>query len=163
MLVFAIVFSSIILNVCSYFFKGASKRVGSERCYFVFRSSSPEHISCFGISRICYCYCDSCVSFPMSTTFLRSRVSRLQFCLHVFPTFFSFLHGMSIVRGGVQITSGKVIYQLPISMLNSVFACNGNAFRTSSRKFRCCTSSRKRPLIQPRADHSRRRQRQGPL
>ena len=36
---------------------------------------------------------------------------------------------MSIVRGGVQITSGKkVIYQLPISMLNSRFACNGNGF-----------------------------------
>ena len=35
---------------------------------------------------------------------------------------------MSIVRGGVQITSGKVIYQLPISMLNSGFACNGNGF-----------------------------------
>ena len=109
----------------------SSKGFGSERCYFVFRSSSPEHISCFGISRICYCYCDSCVSFPMSTTFLRSRVSRLQFCLFVFACSFlsSFLHGMSIVRGGVQITSWKVIYQLPISMLNSGFACNGSGFQ----------------------------------
>ena len=134
--------------------------------FFVQKQPSRQSIfrvlAFFIIFRIYYCYYYFCISCLMSMTFLLSESTRIHFyCLfwHVFRS----LHGMSIVKGCVQIITRKMIYQLPISMLNSVFACNGNAFRTSSRKFRCCTSSRKRPLIQPRADHSRRRQRQGPL
>ena len=95
--------------------------------FFVQKQPSRQSIfrvlAFFIIFRIYYCYYYFCISCLMSMTFLLSESTRIHFyCLfwHVFRS----LHGMSIVKGCVQIITRKMIYQLPISMLNSGFACN---------------------------------------